>query len=132
MSRPSTSTNESVRSSTRSMPARPPRSSTDSRCFTECSGTRLRLLRGTPDLDLVLTAVDFAEVDLDVLGAAGREVLPDVVGADRQLAVTAVDHDRELDGLRPTELEQRVERGPHRAPGEQHVVDEDRGLARDV
>ncbi len=39
---------------------------------------------------------------------------------------------RELHGAGPAQLEQRVERGAHRAPGEQHVVDEHDHLPRDV
>src|SRR3954470_19410985 len=35
--------------------------------------------------------VHFHELDLDALVAGGRKVLADVVGADRELAVTAVD-----------------------------------------
>src|ERR1044071_10051064 len=40
--------------------------------------------------------VDFHELHLDALGARGRQVLADVVGPDRQLAVAAVDEDGEL------------------------------------
>ncbi len=60
-----------------------------------------------------------------------REVLADVVGADRQLAVPAVDEDGEPDGPRAPEVGERVEGGTDRAPGEQHVVDEDDDLVVD-
>ena len=50
--------------------------------------------------------------------------LPDVVRLDRQLAVAAVDEHDQLDGARPAEVDQRVERGANRPPGVQHVVDE--------
>ena len=55
----------------------------------------------------------------------GGQVLADVVGADRQLAVAAVDEHRQLDGARAADVAQRVERGADRAAGEEHVVDED-------
>ena len=45
--------------------------------------------------------VDAGEVDPDPLDQRGREVLADEVGADRQLAVAAVDEDGELDRPRP-------------------------------
>ena len=62
----------------------------------------------------------------------GREVLADEVGADRQLAVAAVDQHGELDGARPADVVQGVERGPDRAPGEEHVVDEHHDLVVDA
>ena len=52
-------------------------------------------------------------------------VLADEVGADRQLAVPAVDQHGQLHGARPAEVAQRVERGAHRPAGEEDVVDED-------
>ena len=58
------------------------------------------------------------------LAQRGGQVLADVVGADRQLAVAAVDQDGELDGARPAEVVERVERGADGAAGEQHVVDQ--------
>src|SRR5829696_4794653 len=100
MSRLRISTNESVRSSMLSMPARPPRSSTARRCFNRGVGsfTRVTVLHGSPDLDLVGAAVDFLHVHPHVFAGLGREVLADVIGADRKLAVPAVDQDRELHG----------------------------------
>ena len=41
--------------------------------------------------------VDLEQLDLDALAARGGQVLTDVVGADRQLAVAAVGDDGELD-----------------------------------
>jgi hypothetical protein len=46
----------------------------------------------------------------------GGQVLADVVGPDRQLAVAAVDEDGELHARRPPEVEERVDRGADRAP----------------
>ena len=81
------------------------RSSIDSRCFIAIT---------TP-----------VGADLHVLVAGGRQVLADVVGADRQLPMTAIDDDGELHGVRPAVLVERLQRGAHGAAGEQHVVDED-------
>ena len=64
--------------------------------------------------------------------AGGGQVLADVVGADRQLAVAAVDQDGELDRLGPPEVAERVEGGPDRAAGVEHVVDEDDDAAVDA
>src|SRR4051812_25194146 len=77
-------------------------------------------------------AVGLGQPDLDLLAAGGRHVLADVVGADRQLPVAAVDQDRELHRPRPAEVAQRVQGGPDRAPGEQDVVDEDHEPAVDA
>ena len=60
------------------------------------------------------------------------QVLADVVGADRQLAVAAVDQHGELHGAGPAEVAERVEGGADRAAGEEHVVDEDDDLAVDA
>ncbi len=72
------------------------------------------------------------EVDLDPLLARRGHVLAHVVGADRQLAVAAVDENRQLDRARAPVVHDRVHRRADRAPGEQHVVDEDDVLALDV
>ena len=49
-----------TRSSSASIPARPPRSSTESRCFTPCPHSRPLLVR-SPDLDRVVAAVGLLE-----------------------------------------------------------------------
>ena len=59
-----------------------------------------------PMVDLV-DAVDLLDADVDALAARGREVLADVVGADRQLAVAAVGEHRELHPLRAPVVEER-------------------------
>src|SRR5439155_24226079 len=69
------------------------------------------------DENLILP-VRLREPDLDLLAPRGREILADVVGPDRQLAVAAVDQDGELDRLWPAEVDQRVHRGAHRPAGE--------------
>ena len=64
--------------------------------------------------------------------ARGRQVLADVVGAERQLAVAAVAEDRELHPLGAAVVEEGIDRGPDGAAGEEDVVDEDDGAAREV
>ncbi len=71
------------------------------------------------------TLVQLLDPDVDPLAARGRQVLAHVVGADRQLAMAAVDEHRELHPLRAPVVEQRVDRRPHGAAREQDVVDED-------
>ena len=77
-----------------------------------------------------LPEVDAVVVHVDHLVAPGGQVLADVVGPDRQLAVAPVDHHRQLHGPRPAVVVERVERGPDRAAGEQHVVDQHHDRAR--
>jgi pyrimidine operon attenuation protein/uracil phosphoribosyltransferase len=79
-----------------------------------------------------LGAVDLLELDLNPFAAGGGQVLADVVGADRQLAVAAVDQDGELDARRATALEERLDCGADRAAGVEDVVDEDAGHPREV
>ena len=98
------------------MPGRS-RSSIDSRCLMRATSWRLG------DGDLV-GAVELGDAHVHALGAVGREVLADVVGADRQLAVAAVGQHGELDARRAAVVEQRVDRGAHGAAGVEHVVDE--------
>ena len=83
----------------------------------------------------IVTSVDpvaLLEADVDPLLARGRQVLADVVGADRQLAVAAVAEHGELDPPRAAVVEERVDRGAHGAAGEEDVVDEDDGAAAEV
>ncbi len=54
----------------------------------------------------------------------GGNVLADVVGAQRQFAVAAIDQHGELHGTRAAEVAERIESGAHGAAGEQDVVDE--------
>ena len=93
-------------------------------CFIGRSGSALD--------DHGVLVVDAGEVDPHPLDQRGREVLADEVGADRQLAVAAVDQDREPDRPRPADVVQRVERGADGAAGEQHVVDQHDDLAVDA
>ena len=63
------------------------------------------------------SAVDLLDADVDPLLLRGRDVLADVVGADRELAMAAVDEHRELDPGRAAVVEDLVDRGADRAAG---------------
>src|SRR5438094_5043591 len=99
-------------------PAETPSSPSRCRCVNA-------MLTSSPfDHDLV-HAVRLGEPDLHLLAARGGDVLADVVGADRELAMAPVDEDRELDRLRPPEVDERVHGGADGPAGEEHVVDEE-------
>src|SRR5436305_15268927 len=102
---PETSANDSARSRIRSIPAR-----SSSSIVIRCRGMRafmrprlwarscrlgLGLARG-PDCDLVVS-VELLDAHVDVLILRGRDVLADIRGLDRELAVPAVDQHCELD-----------------------------------
>src|SRR4030095_15670336 len=72
-----------------------------------------------------ILAVVLPQAHRHALALGRRQVLADVVGADGQLAVPAVDQDGELDHLGASEIDQGVERGPDRPPGEGPGVDTD-------
>ena len=61
-------------------------------------------------------AVDLPQGHPHVPVLAGRHVLADEVGADRQLAVSPVDEHRELDRGRAPEVDERVEPSGSSAP----------------
>jgi len=65
------------------------------------------------------------ELHLDAFTAGGGQVLADVVGPDRQLAVAAVGEHGELHAVWPAVVEQRLDRRAHRAPGVEDVIDDD-------
>ena len=85
----------------------------------------VRVLLGRADEQDAVDLVHLDELHLDALVAGGGQVLADVVGADRQLAVAAVDEDGELDAVGPAVVEERLDRGADRAAGVEDVVDED-------
>jgi hypothetical protein len=58
-----------------------------------------------------------------------RQVLADVVGSDRELAVPAVDEHGELDARRAAVVEEGIDRGPDRPARVEDVVAEDAGHA---
>ena len=87
---------------------------------------------GVPEIVTASSPSNSASRTADRLDQGGGQVLADEVGADRQLAVAAVDQHREPDGPRAADVVHRVERGADRAAGEQHVVDEHDDLAVDA
>src|SRR6266568_3932760 len=86
------------------------------------------LLLGIGDQKHPVDLVDLDELDLDALVARGRQVLADVVGADRQLAVAAIDEHGKLDAVGTAVVEECLDRGANRAARVEDVVDEDDGL----
>ena len=78
---------------------------------------------GSGDRHLV-DAVELLHAHVDALLAGGREVLADVVGSDRQLAVAAVGQHGELHARGAPVIEDRLDRGAHGAAGVEHVVDD--------
>src|SRR5262249_51212817 len=89
-------------------------------------------LLGLADEDDPVDLVDLEQLQLDALAARRGQVLADVVGPDRQLAVSAVGEHGELDPGRSAVLEERVDRGAHRAAGVEDVVDEDHSAVLEV
>src|SRR5580704_14463371 len=79
----------------------------------------------------LVDAVVFEHEDLDPLGVRGGDVLADIIRPDRQLAMSAVDEHRQLDGLRAPKVHQRVHRRARGPAVMDHVVDEDDDLAVD-
>src|SRR5215831_15074421 len=69
----------------------------------------LRLFDHDPIFSIV-----FSQAHRDGLAPGCGQVLADVVGADRQLAVAAIDQDGQLDHLGTPEIDQGIERGPDR------------------
>src|SRR3954454_5484232 len=69
--------------------------------------------------------VHLDELHLDALVTGCRKVLADVVGADRQLAMAAIDEHSELDALGPAVVEDGFDRRADRSPRVENVVDED-------
>jgi hypothetical protein len=66
------------------------------------------------------------------LAVRSGDVLPHVIGADRQLAVATVHQHGELHLSRPAVLDERVERGANASTGVEDVVHEDDLLVREV
>src|SRR5919109_2661783 len=111
-------------------------SATDSRCrrSAEAGGSRSsRMTRMSPIVGLLFWAgdeqdavdlVDLDELDLDPLAAGGRQVLADVVGTDRKLAMAAVGEAGELHPSRAAVVEKGVDRRTNGPAGVEDVVDE--------
>ena len=84
------------------------------------------------DDHLVGDAVDLGQQDVHHLFARRGHVLADVVGADGQLAVAAVDEHREAHRRRPAAVHQRIHGRAHGAPRVEHVVDHHDGGGGEV
>src|SRR5664280_3239311 len=102
------------------------RTSTSSRCFWRQPTSGVASVRGAfivtsrssrvggrrdpLDTDGVL-AVDLDHGHLDHLVAGSRDVLPHVIGADRELTMAAVNEDREADRPRAPEVDEGIHGG---------------------
>src|SRR5919202_5155439 len=75
----------------------------------------IALLFARRDQEHLVDLVHLEELHLDALLPRGREVLADVVGPDRQLAVAAVDEHGELDAGGAAIVEERADRSAARA-----------------
>jgi hypothetical protein len=75
------------------------------------------------DGDLV-HAVDLLQPYPNPLVRGRWQVLPHVVGTDRQFSVSTIDQHRQPDRPRPAEITQRIQSRPYRASGEEYVVDQ--------
>src|ERR1700694_1698715 len=63
--------------------------------------------------------------DIDQFVPSSWEVLADIVRADGQLSVAAVDHDRQLGGPGSPVVPKGVEGGAHCSAREEHVIHDD-------
>src|SRR5882672_10359423 len=59
-----------------------------------------------------ILAIVLAQPDRDALAVGRREVLADEIRPDRQLPVSPIDQDGQLNHPRPSQIDERVERGP--------------------
>ena len=71
-----------------------------------------------------MATIDLLEQDLDGLPQRSREILTDVVGPDREFAVTPVDQHRQLHDPGAAKVGERVERRTDRTAGKEHVIDQ--------
>src|SRR6266404_2555256 len=85
---------------------------------------RFRVDVGVDDDRVLVLAIELAEPHPHALVRRRRQMLADIGGLDRQLAVSAVDEHRETGGARPAGAPDRCERVLHRPAGVDHVVDE--------
>src|SRR2546421_1482488 len=74
----------------------------------------------------------FATLQHDRRLACDGETRSHIRGLDRQLATAAIDQHRELDGPRPSGIEELVDRRAHRSAGIEHVVDQHDVAAVDI
>src|SRR5260370_13459557 len=70
----------------------------------------------------LVDAVLLGDEDLDALRVRGGNVLADVIGPDRQLAVAAIDEHRQLDRPRAPEVHERIHPGSGSPPRVNGIV----------
>src|SRR5205807_4268372 len=75
--------------------------------------------------DRVWFLVDVLETDLNLFARRRRQIFADVIGANRQLAMAAVDQCSELNSGRSSKRADRVHRGARGATREKNIVDND-------
>ena len=63
---------------------------------------------------------------------AAGDIFADIIGADGQFPVAAVDQNDQLDGLRASEVDDTIHRGADAASGIEHIVHQDDGFADDA
>ena len=80
----------------------------------------------------LIHAVHLAQPHPHIVATPRRQVLAHVIGPNRQLAMAPIDQHRQLDRRRPPVVDQRVQRRPNRASGEEHVVDQHDHRAVDI
>src|ERR1051325_2828877 len=94
-------------------------------------GGRFRLLMADFTEDRVdhhlvlLVLLHLAELDAHPFAVGARDMFADVIGLQRNLAMAAVDENREADGSRPADFENDAERGLDRLPSVNDVIDND-------
>jgi hypothetical protein len=91
-----------------------------------------RLIIGRTDYRHFINAIGLGKVHFDILVAGAGDVLADVIGAYRHLAVAPVDQDRQLYGKGPAVVYQGIHGGTYSAAGMQYVVNEHHGLPVDI
>src|SRR5690349_16665984 len=93
--------------------------------------SRLRLLmagfaQDRIDNDLILLVLlHLAELDAHPFTVGARNVFADIIGLHGNLAVAAVDENREADGSRPADFEDDAERALDGFPGIDNIIDDD-------
>jgi hypothetical protein len=93
-----------------------------------CAGGRC----GRRDAHRVALCVLCVEGDDNLLRLRRDEIEADVIGGQGQAPPTAIDEDGQFDFGRPAVIEQFIERGFHRAAGEENVIDQNNRRAVNV
>src|SRR2546425_1479170 len=80
----------------------------------------------------LIAAVQLFDLHVHAIGWARLDRFPDDIGLNRQLAAAAVHQDAEGNPFGAAEVRQLIERRPHRPPGIEHVVHDDRVLVGEI